>query len=125
MENQLNQFVLLQLQVLTKQARLISDLKRRVEALEQKSAPTAREQKTTSTTEETSSGMAEMLREMFGDNVTETTREGVKVFQIRKKDTCDCFVCRTRKALEQEEEQEKEQKEEQEEEQVDKGKTQE
>lgn len=114
MQDQLNPFILLQ--VLTKQA-LISDLERRVEALEKKSAPTAREQKTTSTTEETSSGMAEMLREMFGDNVTETTREGVKVFQIRKKDTCDCFVCRTRKASEQEEEQE--------EEQVDKGKTQE
>lgn len=123
MENQLSQFMMLQ--VLTKQARLISDLKRRVEALEKKSAPTAREQKTTSTTGETSSGMAEMLREMFGDNVTELTREGVKVFQIRKKDTCDCFVCRTRKASEQEEEQEKEQEEEQEEEQVDKGKTQE
>lgn len=103
MEDQLNQYMLLQ--VLTKQARLISDLNKRVKALEEKSAPTAREQKTTSDTKEKSAGMAELLREMFGDNVTETTREGVKFFAVGKKDgTCDCFVCRAKKAAEQEEE---------------------
>lgn len=105
MEDQLNQFLMLQ--VLTKQQRLISDLHKRVKELEEKSAPTARERKTPSNTEEKPSGMAELLREMFGNNVTETTREGVKFFEVGKKDdgTCDCFVCRARKAAEQEEEQ--------------------
>lgn len=104
MEDQLNQYLMLK--VLTKQQRLISDLHKRVKELEEKSAPTAREQKTTSNADEKPSGMAELLREMFGDNVTETTREGVKFFAVGKKDgTCDCFVCRARKAAEQEEEQ--------------------
>lgn len=107
-----NQYLMLK--VMTKQQRLISDLHKRVKALEEKSAPTARERKTPSNTEEKPLGMAELLREMFGDNVTETTREGVKFFKVEKKDgTCDCFVCRARKASEQEEEQ------------ADKGKTQE
>lgn len=100
-----NQYLMLK--VMTKQQRLISDLHKRVKELEEKSAPTAREQKTPSNAEETPSGMAELLREMFGNNVTETTREGVKFFEIGKKDdgTCDCFVCRARKAAEQKKEQ--------------------
>lgn len=78
-----------------------------MKALEEKRAPTQREQKTSPGDEKKPFGMTDLLRELFGtDNVTETTQEGVKIFSIGKKDgTCDCIVCRAKKASEQEEEQ--------------------
>lgn len=93
------------LQILNKQAALLFDLNKRVKALEEKRAPTESEQEKAPSDEKKPFGMADLLRELFGaDNVTETTREGAKIFSVGKKDgTCDCFVCRPRKASEQKE----------------------
>lgn len=91
----LNSFLLIQ--ILEKQARLISDLNKRVKALEEKSAPTAKEEKNHPNEAQTMKDVAAGLQEVFGSSV-----KMVFVGEEKKDgELCDCFICKMRRSKEQ------------------------